>query len=109
MVETIKIGTKVYAYDSEAREPEVFESVIVGSFINIETGNLYYYLPQSKQPAYAIHESKEEAEASLERFVAFRKKVAALQKELDEERAALGEVNLKKELAGILYPEEEEK
>lgn len=107
MAKTFNIGDKVYAYDTEAREPSVFETVVCGLFINIESGYLFYYLPNSKQPAYAVHATEEEAKENLAKFMAFRAKVAELQKDLDAEREALGSINYKEELAGILYPPKE--
>lgn len=107
MEKIIKTGTKVFFYDTEAKEPVVTESVCCGSFINIETGDIYYYLPNSKQPSYAVHTDKEACTESYERFMLFRQHVREAQARIDAEREGLGVINVKKELQGILYPPEE--
>ena len=103
MDKIISTGEVIYYYDTEKVEPEVLQSVCCGSFINIETGDLYYYTPSSKQPSYAVHKDKADAEVALEKFIEFRKHVAEAQAAIDAEREALGNINLKQELSGILY------
>lgn len=41
MNKVYEIGTKVYVFDTEKQEPELVEDLICGSFINIESGDLY--------------------------------------------------------------------
>lgn len=108
MDKIITTGTKVWYYDTEAKDPVITESVCCGSFINIESGDVYYYLPDSKQPSFAVYADKAACEESHKKFMVFRAHVAAAQAEIDAERQALGVINVRKELAGVLYPKEED-
>lgn len=96
MSDIFEIGTKVYVFDTEKQEPEIVEDMICGSFINIESGDLYYYTTKFKQPHYATASSLDEAKQKLEKFLEFRKFVRDAQASVDEKRNELmGNVNFK--------------
>lgn len=95
----LEIGTKVFVFDTEKQEPDLQEDLICGSFINIESGDLFYYTTKYKQPHYAVAETLEEGKEKLEKFLDFRKFVRDAQKSVDEKRAELmGEFNFKEVL-----------
>lgn len=100
-VKVLEIGTPVWFFDIEAQEPVVKKDIVYGSFVNIETGDLYYYLSRNKVPSYALNEFEEEAKQSLEAFLEYRKYIAELQAKADEARATLGGINLKEYLDGV--------
>ena len=96
MADIFEIGTKVFIFDTEKQEPEIVEDMICGSFINIESGDLYYYTTKFKQPHYATAETLDEAKAKLEKFLEFRKFVRDAQASVDAKRAELmGNTNFK--------------
>lgn len=98
-----EIGDVVYAFDTESTKPSVFKTVVVGRWINIESGDLYYYLFESKQPAYSLSKTKEEAEEKLQKFYEFRKFIADQQEAVYEKKKELfGEQNYKDFLDNIL-------
>lgn len=89
MSEIIEIGTKVYVFDTEKQEPTLQEDMICGSFINIESGDLYYYTTKYKQPHYAVAATLEEGEAKLKKFLEYREFIRNAQAEVDEKRKEL--------------------
>ena len=92
----LEIGTKVYVFDTEKPEPELHEDLICGSFINIESGDLFYYTTKYKQPHYAVATTLEEGKERLTKFLDFRAFVREAQRQVDEKRAELmGEMNFK--------------
>lgn len=95
MVDTIKIGTEVWVFDTEAKDPELRADMVCGSFINLETGDLYYYTTKFKQPAYAVAETKEGAEEKLKKFLEFREFIRSAQAEVDSRRGELVKENYK--------------
>lgn len=88
-MESIKLGTQVFVFDIEATEPKVRKDVVVGAFINMETGDLWYYLSQNKAPAYAVSEVEFEIHKSLKRFLEFRGVLKDAQDEIDGLKFAL--------------------
>lgn len=92
------IGTKVFYFDIDSTEPVLIKDIVYGSFVNIESSDLYYYTAKHKVPSYAIYEYEEDAKEALERFLEYRKFVAELQAKADEARASLGGTNLKEYL-----------
>lgn len=105
MNKVYEIGTKVYVFDTEKQEPELVEDLICGSFINIESGDLYYYTTKYKQPHYAVAETLPEAEERLKKFLDFRAFVREAQEKVNAKRAELmGEMNFK-EVVKSFYEE----
>lgn len=100
-VKIFDIGTPIWFFDVDAQEPVVTKDIVYGSFVNIESGDLYYYTSNHKVPAYAIYEFEEETKESLERFLEYRKYIAELQKKADDARATLGGINLKEYISDI--------
>ena len=89
MSNTIEIGTRVYVFDTEKQEPTLQEDMVCGSFINIESGDLYYYTTKYKQPHYAVATTLEEGEAKLKKFLEYRAFIKNAQAEVDEKRKEL--------------------
>ena len=99
MANIYEIGTKVFVFDTEKQEPEIIEDLVCGSFINIESGDLYYYTTKFKQPHYAISDSLEEAKEKLTKFMDFRKFVREAQASVDARRKELmGDLNFKEQV-----------
>lgn len=97
-VKVLEIGTPIWFFDIESKEPVLKRDIVYGSFVNIESGDLYYYTADNKVPSYAIGEFEETVKQSLEAFLEYRKYIAELQAKADEARATLGGINLKEYL-----------
>lgn len=93
-----QIGDIVYVFDTENPKPEVFKDICVGSFINMETGDLYYYTTKTKQPAYAVNGDKEELEKIMAKHLDIVYDVRDMQEAIDARRNALGTVNMSEAL-----------
>lgn len=93
-----QIGDIVYVFDTENPKPEIIKDICVGSFINMETGDLYYYTTKTKQPAYAVNTDKEALEAIMVKHLDIVSMVRDMQKDIDARRNALGVVNMSKVL-----------
>lgn len=105
MSKILEIGTKVFVFDTEKQEPALLEDMICGSFINIESGDLYYYTTKYKQPHYAVAETLEEGKERLQKFLDFRAFVREAQEKVNAKRAELmGELNFK-EVVKSFYDE----
>lgn len=93
-----QIGDIVYVFDTENPKPEVFKDICVGCFINMETGDLYYYTTKTKQPAYAVNSDKEELKKIMAKHLEIVADVREIQKDIDARRNELGTVNMSEAL-----------
>lgn len=76
IVETYPIGTKVFYFiPSFVGEPEIKESVVIGSFVHKTRGELHYNLIEEAVEAYAVRTTREEIEEQKRKFEEVRAKL----------------------------------
>jgi len=83
--------TPVWAFDIEAATPAIRKDLVVGAFVNMETGDLWYYLTNSKAPAYAVDSDETDIVKKFDKFMTFRQVLKTAQTEVDEVKQAMQE------------------
>ena len=72
-IETYPIGTEVWYFDPSLQgECPIIKSVVMGSFMNKQEGELFYFLLNGQIEGYAVWDSEEKAREMRDVFFLYR-------------------------------------
>jgi len=75
-VETYPIGTEVYFFDPLLEgDVEILKSVVLGSYVNKNEGELYYQMISRPAPAWCVSDTIEGIEILKRAFLNYREKL----------------------------------
>lgn len=107
IVDTYPIGTIVWYFEPElGGECDVKKSVVLGSFINKQEGELFYFLLDKQVQGYAVWDSEQKAREMRDVFMLYREQLLKANEENSERYKKMRKDSLFKdyeinELAGI--------
>lgn len=75
-IDTYPIGTEVWYFDPSLEgDCPIKKSVVLGSFINKQEGELFYFLLSKQVEGYAVYDTEQEARTMRDVFFLYREKL----------------------------------
>ena len=75
-IDTYPIGTEVWYFDPSLEgDCPIKKSIVLGSFINKQEGELFYFLISKQVEGYAVYDTEQEARTMRDVFFLYREKL----------------------------------
>lgn len=106
--DVIPIGSEVYYFEDVLRgETPIIKSMVLGSYVHKNEGELYYYLLNKDVPAYCVSETLEGARQQRDAFLKYREILLKANEETKKEYKKLKVGKLFEEYTVDKLPSEE--